>query len=121
MPKYKLLEGEGVEAKIEKSEFTTEFSLNDVKVSYEKIQQMIKEQKAKKGVEDATMKNIESNHDIINNLNEQEIVAVYLWQEARNRSITCQEEIDKLQEYLNTYDKELAEVKEQLNIDIWKK
>jgi hypothetical protein len=121
MPIYKKLEGDGLEAKIEKSDFSVEFSLNDVKVSYEKIQQMIKEQTAKKSIEDATMKNVEDNHEIIKKLNDQEIVAVYLWQEAKNRSTTCQEDIKKLQGYLDIYDKELADVKEQLNIDIWKK
>jgi predicted RNase H-like nuclease (RuvC/YqgF family) len=120
MPQYKLLEGEGLESKVQKSEFTVDFSLQDVKTSYEKIQQMIKELESKKKIEDASMKNVEGNHDIIGKLNDQEIVAVYLWQEAKNRSIICQEEIDKLNKHLENYDKELEEVKNQLGIDIWK-
>lgn len=118
MPKYKILQGEGLDSQIEKTDFATDFSLKDLKINYEKVKKMIVELTAKKGVEDATMVNIETNHEIVKTLIPETIAAVYLWQEAKNRSIECQEKLDTLNDYIKEYEAEFQGIKEQTGISI---
>lgn len=118
MPTYKILEGEGLEATIEKTGFTTTFTMKPVKEAIEKNKQTIRELDSMIKVEKAKMVNVENNHEIVKTIDPLEAVAVAVWQRAKDKVSELEAQQAEVQRFNDEFEPELKEIEEQTGITI---
>lgn len=123
MANYKILEGEGLESKVEKTDFSSVFTMQAVKDGYNAIKKQIKELEAQKRYEEAQKINIENNYkeliDTIKILDDKSKVAIFLYIQADAKARECEEKISEYNGAISEYDDELVIIKEQTGVDIF--
>ena len=118
--KFKIIQGKGLEATIEKTEHKpTEFKVKDVKNHCDAVEKTIKELSAKIKLEEAMISNIERNHKELQNLDETLIQACYLLTKSKLAILPAQEKLDELRKSMKEYKEEIDLLEEQTGIKIW--
>jgi uncharacterized coiled-coil DUF342 family protein len=120
MPKFKIIEGEGIDTVMEKSEhLPTQFNVKDVKTHLDAVNKAITELEAKIKLEEAIVGNIERNHPGILVLEEEIRQACYLYMKSKMAIVPAQEQLDGLKKSMEEYKEEIDSMAEQTGINIF--
>lgn len=114
--KYKVVEGEGMEAVIEKSGLKHTFSLKDIKLDLEKIEKFRKEKSAQIDVETAKIKNVLEHHPKLGDLSDVEIGGSFILFEAKKMIEAIQNKFKELDELETEYKKDIELIESQVGI-----
>jgi hypothetical protein len=118
MAKYKILSGEKLETKVEKTDFTAEFTMQEVKTHYEQLIKAKTELESKISYEKARIQNIEENHPKVKKLIEEIKQAAYLYVVSKMQLSQAEERYKHVVNVLKEYNLELEEIKVQTGLSI---
>lgn len=91
-----------------------EITLNGLENTQRQREKQIKELKAKSELEKAKMENIESFHPFVKEMSAQDLHTAYLYNQAKALSEGCDNEIEKLQGWMDSDNKEIQEIYKQI-------
>lgn len=114
--KYKVVEGEGMEAVIEKSGLKHTFSLKDVKMDLEKIEKFRKEKLAQIDVETAKIKNVLEHHPKLGDLSDVEIGGAFILFEAKHMIEAIENKFKELNDLEEEYKNDIKSIESQTGI-----
>lgn len=105
------------ESIIEKRGHVITFTLSEVEDHKKKLARSLTEMSATKQIIDAKIQNVVNNHEIVTKLSEEEINAVWYYNEQVTNAKKYAEKIAEIENQIKEYDEELAEIKKQTGIE----
>jgi uncharacterized coiled-coil DUF342 family protein len=118
MPKYRITEGEHLDAVIEKSDYAFTFNFGDVKAGYDYALKLKKEIDAKIRYEQAVQKNIEENHPGIVELSDELKQASFMYVKSKLQSEPLKEKLIEVEKAILDTEHDLADIKEQTGLEL---
>lgn len=118
MAKYQIKSQEEGKTMIEKSDFTSEFRLEDVKAYIEKLKRTKQELEAQVSLEQAKIDNVKEYHAEIFDLPEEKKTAIVIVEKAKELKETCEKKLEEIEFAFKQYREDLAEVKKQTGLSI---
>lgn len=103
-----------------KTGLTAEFTINDIRNEIDALNKRKIEIEAKKGISDATIKNIKE-HDktgVINKISEKERIAIFLYEKAMIEIKAADELVKEINNQLDSYGAEIEDICKQTKLKI---
>ena len=114
--KYKVLEGKGKTAKIQKSGLKHEFNVSDIYEDLERIKKFRREKTAQIDVELAKIENVLRNHPKVGELNDVELGGAFIVQQSKIMIKAIEDKFKELTDLEAEYLSDLAKIKKQTGI-----
>jgi len=119
MVKYKVLESEKEnEVLIEKSGSTHQFTVEAVKKHMAELDRIEKELTAQIELEEAKMKNVETHHEIVQQLDDLRLTAIAVYAQSKGVKDKCEKKLKEVKEAKAEYHEEIEEIKKQTGVEI---
>ena len=118
MIKYKILNQDEKEIKIQKTGHKIEFTVREVEEHVRKLDKFLNEIGAQKAFEEAKMTNIEAHNEFIKDLSEEQQHAVKLYYSSLEIYKQCSEKLAELEDQRKEYVEDIEDIKKQTGIDI---
>lgn len=115
--KYKVIEGEGKEAKIKKTGVSIEFSVYEALAEIEKIDKFKKEKLAQVDVETAKINNVLSYHPHVGDLTPEELNGAWIVKQSKAMIEAIENKMKELESFREELATDLEEVKKQTGIN----
>ena len=103
---------------IEKSDFTSEFRLEDVKAYIEKLKRSKQELEAQVSLEQAKIDNVKEYHAEVFDLPEEKKTAIVIVEKAKELKEVCEKKLEEIEVAFKQYREDLNEVKEQTGLSV---
>ena len=118
MAKYQIKSQEEGKTMIEKSDFTSEFRLEDVKAYIEKLKRSKQELEAQVSLEQAKIDNVKEYHAEVFDLPEEKKTAIVIVEKAKELKEVCEKKLEEIEVAFKQYREDLNEVKEQTGLSV---
>lgn len=118
MAKYQIKSQEEGKTMIEKSDFTSEFRLEDVKAYIDKLKRTKQELEAQVKLEQAKIDNVKEFHAEVLDLPEEKKTAIVIVGRAKELKETCEKKLEEIEIAFKQYREDLNEVKEQTGLSV---
>lgn len=103
---------------IEKTGHSHSFSMDEVKDHMAKLDKMEKELLAQKELEEAKMTNVETNHEIVKTLTDEQFAACGIYARAKEIHTACVQKLEQVEECRKEYAEELKAIEEQTGVTL---
>jgi len=98
---------------ITKTGHSHSFTLDEVRDHIAKLDKLETELKAQKALEEAKMTNVETNHEIVKTLTDEQFAACGIYARAKEIHIACVQKLEQVDEARKEYAEELKAIEEQ--------
>lgn len=114
MTKYRVLPN----GRIEKTNFSVDFLMSEVKEHYNNLKKALIESEAKVKLEQATQVNILENHPDVETVSEIIKQGCFLLVKSKLEELPAVERVNQIKKAIEEYDKELVEIEKQTSVKL---